>query len=78
MKKILKISLVLVAAAFMCNPFSTNAGTCEYQGILNGYCLLITERDPEGDPIRSYLNCSETLPEGQAGNFNCHREDIIT
>jgi len=74
MKKILKISLVLVAAAFICNPFSTNAGTCEYQGILNGYCLLITEKDP----IRSYFNCSVTLPEGQAGNFNCHREDIIT
>ncbi len=79
MKKILKISLVLRVAAFIINPFSTNAGICEWQGIKNGYCLLITERDEEGNPIRSYLNCVETLPEGEESRpIDCHREIIIT
>jgi hypothetical protein len=77
MKKILKISLVLLAAALISNPFSTNAD-CNHQGIQNGYCLIITEKDEEGNPIRTYLSCSETLPEGEEGDFNCQREEIIT
>lgn len=77
MKKILKISLVLFVAALTSNPFSTNAGTCNHLGIQNGYCIVITERDEEGKPIKSYLNCSKTLPQGQVGDFNCHLVETV-